>query len=184
MNNEKVITCGLIDYLEKEFKFEFVAREVPFSSLKRRADLVAVDRKFGSTYGYEIKSDKDSLNRLNSQLEDYKLTFNYVYVVTTKKYVDVVKNYGAWFGILLFDDEKGIHCLRKARKRALSNVINSRPLLKFSEDETNFNAQYINWLCARYEPIYKVFLKERGTNHTSENDIKVLSLRSDAVSLF
>jgi hypothetical protein len=183
MNDEKVITCKLIDYLEKQFQFDFIAREVPFSSMRRRADIVAVDRESGATYGYEIKSDKDTLSRLEMHLVDYRLTFNYVYVVTTGKYVDAVKGYGSWFGILVFDSEGLIRCLRKARKRGLLHERSRRQLLKLGELEENPNEQYINWLCARYEPIYQVFLKERSLNETSENDIKILSLRSDVINL-
>ncbi|MCU8090739.1 sce7726 family protein [Shewanella sp. SM20] len=183
MNDEKLITCKLIEYLENSFQFDFIAREVPFFSMRRRADLVAVDRQASATYGFEIKSDRDTLSRLGSQLEDYRLTFNYVYVVTTEKYVEMVKNYGAWFGVLVVDSKGFIFCLRKARKRGLLHDTNCRPLQKVGEIEENINQQYINWLCSRYEPIYQVFIKERSSNKTTDDDIKILSLRSDVINL-
>lgn len=183
MTDEKVITCRLIDYLEDEFQFDFIAREVPFFSMRRRADIVAVDRKGNSTYGFEIKSDVDTLNRLEPQLEDYRLTFNYVYVVTTEKHVETVKSHGLWFGVLVFNNEGLIRCIRRARKRGLLQDQNNRPMLRDYEKNEDFNQKYINWLCARYQPIYHVFVKERSSNETSENDIKILSLRSDIISL-
>ena len=183
MNDEKLILCKLIGYLENEFRFDLIAREVPFVSMRRRADLVAVDRIECTTYGFEIKSDLDSLNRLENQLEDYRLTFNYVYVVTTEKHLEAVKSHGIWFGVLLIDSNGVISCSRKARKRGLLNCKNGRPLLNSSEYAENTNQQYINWLCMRYEPIYQVFVKERGLNQTSEDDIKILSLRSDIINL-
>lgn len=180
MKDEKQITCKLIDYLEKAYDFDFIAREVPFSSGVRRADLVAASKVAQATYAFEIKSDNDTLVRLDGQLQDYRNTYNYVYVVTTDKYISAVKNYGLWFGILLIDHIGNISLVRDARRRNLTQHVGGRPQ---SNVEGNPNWRYLNWLCTRYEPLYEIFRKERMLDVTSEDDIKVLSLRSDRISL-
>tara|TARA_R110000744_G_scaffold73919_5_gene147753 strand:- start:3975 stop:4520 length:546 start_codon:yes stop_codon:yes gene_type:complete len=180
MKDERQIACKLIDYLEKDYDFDFIAREVPFAEGVRRADIVAVSKRAQSTYAFEIKSDSDTLTRLEGQIQDYKETFNYVFVVTTKKYLSSVKGYGLWFGILLIDTAGDISIVRNARRRSLSKGIGGRPQAHEGE---NFNDRYLHWLCQRYEPLYKLFLKERPLSFTNEEDIKVLSLRSDRIVL-
>ncbi|WP_210444065.1 sce7726 family protein [Vibrio crassostreae] len=182
MNDEKQIACKLIDYLENKYKFDFLAREVPFSGGERRADLVAGSRCDNSTYGFEIKSDNDTLSRLAGQLESYRCTFNYVFVVTTKKYLPMVKKYGLWFGVLLIDSEGKITIERDARKRNLISNTSDRPQLKTSDGDCN--VKYLEWLCQRYVPLYEIFVKERTAHLTTEEDIKILSLRSDRITIF
>ncbi|EKO3466650.1 sce7726 family protein [Vibrio fluvialis] len=181
MNDERIISCKLIDYLEKVYDFDFIAREVPFSLGERRADLVAASKKQGVTYAFEIKSDSDTLTRLKGQLEAYRTTFNYVNVVTTHKYLSAVKQYGLWFGILLINEDGVITEERKPRKRLLSNHSYDRPLLK--EYHGDYNRGYVEWLCQRYEPLYDLFVKERTTSATTIEDIKILSLRSDRITI-
>lgn len=181
MNDEKQISCKLIDYLEKVYRFDFIAREVPFSFGDRRADLVTASKELSVTYGYEIKSDSDTLLRLSGQLEAYRNTFNYVYVVTTQKYLSSVRKYGLWFGILLIDIDGNITLERSARKRELTANKNGRPQWKGVDG--NYNTKYLAWLCRRYEPLYELFVKERTSHFTSEEDIKILSLRSDRITL-
>lgn len=180
MNDERIISCKLIDYLEEKYDFDFIAREVPFSLGERRADLVAADRQLGVTHAFEIKSDNDTLNRLQGQLGSYRATFNYVHVVTTQKYLSAVKEYGLWFGILLIDEAGKISVERKPRKRQLSSQANDRPQLK--ENFIDYNRGYVEWLCERYEPLYDLFVKERTTSSTTIEDIKILSLRSDRIA--
>ncbi|HGZ7313008.1 TPA: sce7726 family protein [Vibrio parahaemolyticus] len=179
MNDEKQISCKLIDYIEKHYEHNFIAREVPFQYGERRADVVAANKKLGLTYAYEIKSDNDTLLRLEGQLEAYKTTFNYVYVVTTEKYVKAVKKYGLWFGILLINEEGVIRIVREARRRKLTEKTYGRPQAKVFHGD--YNSKYIEWLCQKYEPLYALFKKERATQITTEEDIKVLSLRSDRI---
>lgn len=179
MNDEKQITCKLIDYIEEQYESSFIAREVPFYSGERRADVVSANKEQGLTYAYEIKSDNDTLLRLEGQLEAYKTTFNYVYVVTTEKYIDSVKKYGLWFGVLLIDKSGKLSMIREARKRKLTKSTYGRPQTKSALGD--YNSGYIEWLCQRYEPLYDIFKKERSTTTTTENDIRVLSLRSDRI---
>jgi len=53
-----------------------------------RADIVMVN---GTTTVYEIKSELDNFDRLNTQLDDYLKVFDLVYVVTTESMSDLLK---------------------------------------------------------------------------------------------
>ena len=68
--NEKQIKCLLIDHLLNTNVDSIIAIEVPFLSGKRWVDvlLITADRNL---IVYEIKSDFDSLRKLESQLVDY-----------------------------------------------------------------------------------------------------------------
>lgn len=64
-----------------------------------RADVVWID---DFMYGFEIKSDVDSLARLPAQIESYNKIFSYCFIVTTAKYVEKVKPLvGDHWGIIL-----------------------------------------------------------------------------------
>lgn len=51
---------------------------------KGRADLVAVN---SALWGYEIKSDRDTLNRLPRQIEHYESIFDYCIVVAAERHL-------------------------------------------------------------------------------------------------
>jgi len=183
--NEKQLICSLIDYLESNNTYDFIAREVPFGFGKRRADLLACSYKLEETYAYEIKSDIDTLQRLGVQLEDYRKTFNYVYVVTTAKFYNKVRDFGLWFGIILVQESGELSIARNARKRNKLNNAHLLSSMSASRVKNNTsmltNKIFIEWLCKRYTPLYQLFSKEKNLHGTTEKDIKILSLRSDTV---
>lgn len=61
--------------------------ELPICESK--ADFVMIN---GQGIVYEIKTDLDSLVRLNHQIRDYYKVFSYVYVVVGSKYIDKIKD--------------------------------------------------------------------------------------------
>lgn len=205
MKDEKYILCKLIDYVERNMQCRFIAREVPYDYSKRRCDLLVqlIDKK--QNVAFEVKSDMDSLQRISGQLESYRSTFNVVYVVTTRKYLDKVKLEGGWFGILLVDDydivlarkprarknldkksqlsvidSVGIRSL--ASKNGIQHIdkITSTNLLATLMSREEVSSELNDWLAMRYVPLYRLFLKERA-NYTTSPDLEVLALRSDVV---
>jgi len=190
--DEKLITCALIDYLERHGEYDFIAREVPFESGSRRADLVFGLEGDSLTSAIEIKSDIDSLTRLESQLSDYKNVFNFVYVATTKKYLAEVRKRGLWFGIIVINSSGEATLIRKARRRLRTNqnsILNSvdsnyaKELMKNKPKYGSLSNStlYFEWLKSRYKSLYQLFLKERANNPTSVYDLPILSLRSDKI---
>ncbi len=82
-----------------------------------RADLAAVN---SSLWGYEIKSEHDTLNRLPTQIGFYERIFDYSFVVTAKRHLSYVrKMVPAHWGLILVsgnNQEPSLHQIRKPRK--------------------------------------------------------------------
>ncbi len=114
---ESAIKVKLIDFLlnEQQQNSILIANELAFADGSRRADLVTI-----SDYlvAYEIKSEKDSLEKLPEQLKDYDKYFHSVYVVCHDSHLQNVRKLKGGFGIFTITT-KGITKIRKARKRKI-----------------------------------------------------------------
>lgn len=121
--NELEIKMSLINYLStehpKETGTKFI-KELFVENFARRADVVMVN---GHLSAYEIKSDLDSLLRLEGQLDSFTRYFEYVTVVCTKTHLNKVKailSRDEWLkvGIFLVNGEK-VRSVRKPKKNVL-----------------------------------------------------------------
>lgn len=102
---------------EKKFtknpKETIIIDEFSSSYSSARIDISVLN---GSLYGYEIKSERDTLERLPKQIEYYSKIFEYITVVTTKKYTKKINEIvPEFFGIFLIENKKGILKLKKIR---------------------------------------------------------------------
>lgn len=86
MLNEMDIKAALIDKLLEKGALEnaVLINEMVIANWNRRADLAVAN---GRLYAYEIKSDLDTLDRLEGQVYAYLDRFDKVTVVTTPKFV-------------------------------------------------------------------------------------------------
>lgn len=88
---------------------------------KTRADALLVTEK--ELIGFEFKSDRDNLNRLEHQVRDYERFCDRNYLVTGQKYrekaaEEIPKHWGIYC-IFLSDEEKlQLECIRKAQPNA------------------------------------------------------------------
>ncbi|WP_084251842.1 sce7726 family protein [Bradyrhizobium sp. AT1] len=72
----------------------------------------------GTSTVYEIKSERDSLDRLEKQLESYKRVFARVFVITAEKHVDsILRSTDNEIGVLSLSARQTISKLRDARER-------------------------------------------------------------------
>ena len=89
-----------------------------------KADVVILN---GTATVYEIKSDLDTLNRLEKQISEYRKVFANVYVITGKNYLDAVHAIiPDDVGIMLLNDRYNISTIRKAidsPERTISEAI-------------------------------------------------------------
>jgi len=77
-----------------------------------KADCVILN---GKSICYEIKTDYDSLFRLNDQLNSYQQLFDEVYIVCSKKYEDIIlKEIPSHFGVITLTSKLTLKTLRKA----------------------------------------------------------------------
>lgn len=202
--NEFEIKASLIDKILTDRGAEnlTLCTELPFSDGNRRADLVILTPE--SSEAFEIKSEKDSLEKLPDQLQDYKGAFNAVSVVVAKKHLASARH--------LIDSDIGIlsvingqlRYVRKPQKKIrldkfkiLSTLTHKQlmdiPELKVDQkgltklDLIELAAKRLNApeikeyvlasLVKKHDPKYKVFIKERGSVTTTD-DLLLLSRRS------
>lgn len=104
---------------EKELAFYIndsqskVVDELSLPVAKARIDVAVIN---GALHGYEIKSASDTLQRLPSQIEAYSKVFDYLSIVTEKKYSQkILKFVPSWIGLIECNDKKDLKILRKPR---------------------------------------------------------------------
>ena len=83
----KLLNHLLID--KKKLHLYSALTELPIMNSK--ADFIVMDEKNQGTV-YEIKTDLDTLQRLERQLTDYYKAFNYIYIVVGKHHVEELEN--------------------------------------------------------------------------------------------
>ncbi len=135
-----------------------------------QADLVVIN---GTTTVYEIKTELDTLMRLPKQLEDYTRTFERVYVVTNKYYLNSVRNLlkGKFdsVGIYLLDNNGDLKLIRnskshksKLNKELMFNVLNRKEFAKIDDDYYKAKAKFLKMSVKSAHEFYKNALFDRG----------------------
>lgn len=86
----------------------------------------------GNLFGYEIKSDADTLDRLPQQQEFYNKTFDKVFVVVGEKYQPIIeKVIPDWWGVYAaFYDKNGNVLFKQVRRGRKNNAISPESLLE------------------------------------------------------
>jgi hypothetical protein len=84
--SEREIKLAVIAHLEKKSALQdgVVINELPVANWSRRADLAVAN---GKLQAFEIKSDFDSLRRLDAQIALFATRFDKVVVVTTSRFL-------------------------------------------------------------------------------------------------
>lgn len=123
--DDKQIRQALLKEFSKNTELE-IYQEFVLPSSKARADIVTVGEIFT---GYEIKSDKDSLQRLSTQIPEYDIYLEKNYIVVGEKYSSKIKEYILkYWGIIVVSESKKrgaannqlkIKTIRKAKKNPL-----------------------------------------------------------------
>lgn len=155
----------------------------------RRADLCIIIKN--RMIAFEIKSEADSLTRLEGQIEDYLNYFDKVVVVTAPKFTaqikeKVPKNVGIWEinndsitqkqrgNISLNRDKKYLtSMLRKKDLDALKRTHKSNSL--DSINEFKIRKFVLNNISSRYQPYFLNFWHHIENRHATVCDLKHLS---------
>lgn len=114
--NDFVIRKALMDFLikTKNDPNTILVSEMGLSEGKAIIDVASIN---GIMCGYEIKSDVDSLYRLENQISTYKSYFQKITIVTTKTHLTKIrKNYPSWLGIMLAYEENGTVLVKQLRQ--------------------------------------------------------------------
>lgn len=102
--HDKDIREPLFDFLEEAYGKVRILEEKTMG--KSRADAVMVTPD--SLYGIEIKSDADTYARLERQVKDYNLYYDYNYaVVGTSHAAHIGEHLSGWWGIITVERVEG-----------------------------------------------------------------------------
>lgn len=100
-----------------------ILQEVKIPRPSARADMVVVNGEF---CGFEIKSDVDSLRRLNRQAQAFNAVFDRVCLVTTQTHLDKARrSVPPWWGILVPSpsNTRQFVSVRKSRKNPRIDLV-------------------------------------------------------------
>ncbi|WAT26314.1 sce7726 family protein [Pseudomonas sp. GXZC] len=122
MLSEKDIKILLVDWLfeRKMVDDAVIINEMVVANWSRRADIAVAN---GRLYGFEIKSQFDSLKRLPGQLESFQQYFDKVLVVAAPKFISAIqRDYPEHIGILEVSAASGRPRLRQVRAGRINEV--------------------------------------------------------------
>mgnify|MGYP003293590024 FL=1 len=116
--NDKEMREVLFDYYESTNERLRIFEELCIA--KSRADAILV--RENCLIGFEIKSDRDSLERLESQVKNYSKFCNLCYIVTGNKHIDKITEYvPETYGIIkiFYDENKklSLEIVREATRK-------------------------------------------------------------------
>jgi hypothetical protein len=200
---ESVIKAALIDRLVEKGMLEnaVLINEMVVANWSRRVDLAVAN---GNLHAYEIKSDVDTLKRLDGQLEAYLARFDKTTVVCAQRFTaDVLKRTPTFVEVLEVNAASGRVNFRVARRGAMHPIRDKSILIAFllkSEIATLVNNQtqscsrrelevsameisvvalrkyVLDCLKRRYSSTSSSFLRERETrSFTTISDLEKLS---------
>ena len=104
-------------------KNTLVIDELGLNHGKCRADIAVVN---GYLAGYEIKSNKDSLHRLEEQVKSYNAVFDKISIIVGDRYIDSIQNYipKCWGIIISVRGKRGAVNFDTTRKARTNKNIN------------------------------------------------------------
>lgn len=131
-----------------------VVEELTLPVAKARIDIAVIN---GAFHGYEIKSASDTLQRLPSQIEAYTKVFDYLSVVTERKYeAKILMAVPKWMGVFLCEENKGVKSITQLRAPLLNQNKDAFYLAKLlwreelidslMENMISFRKKDRNWL--------------------------------------
>ena len=189
------LKCAFIDHILARWgNSVIIGHEMMYGSCEQFADLVLLHNGF--TYAIEIKSNADSLYRIDNQIKAYRKVFNYVIVVCGERYKTHLKqSLPLGVGIVEINHDLIVKTIRRP-KRETSNLdkkemlysirtsylarkadfpIKHRSAFEIRAMFENKRASYIQAILYEYwslklGPAYDCFISNRG-GQTLPNDL-------------
>jgi len=164
------IKKALIDFLEKKYKNKTITTEVGvwWNDSYRIADVVLAN---GHTFAFEIKSEVDNLNRLDSQIRAFQEYFDYVYVVywRDKFHIKDFKNLDNKVGLIeCFNYNSEIKF--KIIKKAYVNNLKKENLIEFLwSSELRYLVE--NYLFLTFKKLDKEKMRNLISSHFKKREI-------------
>lgn len=161
--NETTIKAAFLEQYLFKTPSSVSGFETPVKS--SRADLCKINN---NSFVFEIKTDLDTLDRLDKQLFDYSSVFEYVYVVCSEKNLSkIVDSISENVGIYCYrKNKKGNYTFSLHRKAALSPYLSSEAQIEMltSNERNKLSKQlsaYTNSFHDTINSFFKHALKDR-----------------------
>lgn len=125
------IRAALTNDLRRQFAGDKIVSEMCLCLGATRVDVAVIN---GSLHGYEIKSDRDTLNRLPAQVELYNKVLDYSTIVCGPRYASKISDLVPdWWGVVEVhaaeDDAVVLRSRRKPRKNGICDPLAIAQLL-------------------------------------------------------
>lgn len=136
----------------------FVIDELGLKNGDVRADIAVLKSKL---LGYEIKTEKDNLNRLPSQIPAYNEVFDHVFLISGEKHLSkVVSQVPDWWGIYVIKPTKNekfqFHCYRKARINKYKTTFGIAQLL-WKDEVKDILLSHYNYKASKKQTKYELY---------------------------
>lgn len=119
---ERVIKAALIDWLYSKGMVHdaVIINEMVVANWTRRADVVVAN---GHLYAFEIKSEVDTLKRLDGQVKSFSEHFDKVVVVAASKFISsILQEYPPEIGVLEASMNNGSLVFKQVRAGRISTI--------------------------------------------------------------
>lgn len=132
-------------------------------ALSSRLDLLKIN---GVTTAFEIKSEFDSLEKLEKQSQDYLALFEYNYLVLAEKHLEKAKKIlPSEFGIYILKNKK-LRRFKPSKRNRNINPKSQLSILTSRELRTQFKSSELDYILAHFSPkeinkALKMILKKR-----------------------
>lgn len=167
--------------LEHDKADTFVIDELGLRNGEIRADIAVVN---GKMIGYEIKTERDTLNRLRNQILAYNEVFNRIYIVTAHNHLaKVLDAVPAWWGIYIigisdssafsFDLYRKAQLNKRLKCLGLAKLLWKDEVLEILNDKMKFNLKS----SVSKEELYEILSGTCPSNRLSKLVINYLKTR-------
>jgi len=155
--------------------------EMFVNGFSRRADLIMANGKLSV---FEIKSDRDTLVRLQGQIETYTNFFEQVTIVCADKHIqNVAAMTGPDIGVWSIDTQNRISVIRYAKYKSLPSVINWLSFLPVDELRIFLRQQGIKAIGSREQLVHAAAKKSARVirafvlNYLKRRDQRIFQLK-------
>lgn len=129
---DKDIRQALHSHLDIAFKDDLdtiIVDELDVCYGSARVDIAVIN---GALHGYEIKSERDTLERLPHQVEQYNMVFDYVSLVCGEKHLNRInETIPSWWGIYSVKENSAAIKVEQIRQPQKNTSLDSFALAQF-----------------------------------------------------
>jgi len=175
---DKEIRSYLISSLRRKLNpaSNIIIEEFDLAHGETRADVVVVN---GKLTGIEIKSDLDTLNRLERQIGLYNQYFDAVEIYAVEKHIEKIKEIAPrWWGIKKIHLKDGEICVRVIRRGRRNANINFARIVSLLWKEEALNLLREHKQSKGFESKNRTLIWDRIVEKVSERSIKSFVLRA------